>query len=135
VVLYLGTLSKLLTPGFRLGFVVAPTAFTEALVRHRQTLDLQGNQAMERAVSELLEEGLLQRHARKMGRIYHARRTALVEALERHLSHLLQVSVPSGGMSLWLPTQAGLDVDAWAAAGVRKLAALLPRSTSAGRAG
>ena len=114
VVVYMGSLSKVVAPGLRLGFVVGPQAVVDALALRRYTADRQGDQVLERAVAELLEDGLLQRHVRKMRRIYQARRTVLAEELERHLEGVVGFRLPPGGMSLWLQTEPALDVEAWA---------------------
>ena len=73
LVIYIGTLSKVLAPGLRLGFIVAPGDLIERLVAYRSFVDLQGDPVLESAVAELFEEGLIQRHVRKMRRIYRAR--------------------------------------------------------------
>jgi GntR family transcriptional regulator/MocR family aminotransferase len=53
-----------------------------------------------------------------MRHVYHARRDALVTALRRELADALEVDVPAGGMALWARVADGIDLDAWAAAGV-----------------
>ena len=65
-------------------------------------------------MAELLEDGLLQRHVRKTRRLYQARRSVLVEALENRLGDAVSFELPPGGMSLWLKVDASLDVEAWA---------------------
>jgi GntR family transcriptional regulator/MocR family aminotransferase len=113
VVIYVGTLSKVLAPGLRLGFVAAPAALAEAIAFHRQMLDQNGNQVMEQAVADLLAEGLLQRHVRKMRRVYASRREALAQALRRHLDGTLAFDLPSGGMCIWARTGPGVDLEDW----------------------
>jgi GntR family transcriptional regulator/MocR family aminotransferase len=102
LVIYLGTLSKVLAPGLRLGFLVAPADFVERLVRLRAVMDRQGDHPMEAAVAELLEEGELQRHVRRMRTAYLARRDALAAALTSQLSEACEYELPRGGISLWL---------------------------------
>jgi GntR family transcriptional regulator/MocR family aminotransferase len=92
---------------------VAPTALAERLVRLRAVMDRQGDHPMEATVAELLEEGELQRHVRKMRHVYLARRDFLVKRLEARLGHVLRWTVPSGGISLWAQVTKPLDVERW----------------------
>jgi GntR family transcriptional regulator/MocR family aminotransferase len=115
VVIYVGTLSKILAPGLRIGFVVAPEPLIARLATIRALVDRQGDRAVERAVAELLEDGEVQRHARRARRIYEARRAALAEALAKRLGDALSFTLPAGGMALWARAADGIDVDAWAA--------------------
>lgn len=115
VVVYLGTLSKVLAPALRLGFVAGPRGLVEALAARRLLVDQHGNRVVERAVAELIEDGLLQRHARKVRRLYAERREVLVAELRRQLGGALAFELAPGGLSLWGRTARGVDAAAWAA--------------------
>lgn len=113
VVVYVGTLSKILAPGLRLGFVAAPSAMIDAMAGLRRAVDGQGDHAMECAVAELLAEREVQRHAHRMRRVYKARRDAMVAALERHLGGVVSFTPPAGGMALWMNVDPSVDLPAW----------------------
>jgi len=113
VVVYIGTLSKILAPGLRLGFVIAPRPLIDRLARERYLVDRQGDHALELAIAELIEDDELGRHTRKMRRIYHARRDVLAAALRDQLGDRVSFQVPTGGIALWVETAPGLDADRW----------------------
>lgn len=113
VVVYLGTLSKVLAPGLRIGYVVAPTPLLERLVRCRIDVDRQGDLPLEIAVAEMIEDGEVQRHTRRARRIYLERRDVLVNALEKKLGGVVEFDTPAGGTALWAEVDASVDVEAW----------------------
>jgi GntR family transcriptional regulator/MocR family aminotransferase len=115
VVAYIGTFSKVLAPALRVGYVVAPRPLLEKLVAYRLHLDVQGDRVLEHALAELIEQGEVQRHVRRVRREYAARRDVLAGALRRRLGSALTFDVPAGGIGLWVGAAAGFDVDAWAA--------------------
>ena len=112
-VIYVGTLSKVLAPGLRLGYVVAPPPLLERLMVLRSTIDLQGDAVVEAAVAELLEDGEVVRHVRRARRAYHARRDAMAAALREQLGEAVAFTSPPGGMALWLRASPDVSVAAW----------------------
>jgi GntR family transcriptional regulator/MocR family aminotransferase len=113
-VIYVGTLSKTLAPTLRIGYVAAPRPVVETLAAVRQRIDRQGDLATEAAVADLMEEGVVQRHAWRMQRLCRVRRDAFVEAVRTKLGERLELNTPPGGMAVWTRVLSGLDVEAWA---------------------
>jgi GntR family transcriptional regulator / MocR family aminotransferase len=112
-VIHLGSLSRLLGPGIRMGFLVLPEALAVRLARMARTLEDQGDPAFEWAVADLMRDGELARHLRRVRRIYRARRDLLAGLLGESLGDALRVHVPAGGMGLWLQAAPAVDVPAW----------------------
>jgi GntR family transcriptional regulator / MocR family aminotransferase len=112
-VVYIGTLSKILAPGLRLGFLAAPPSALPRLLGARFVMDRQGDLPMEAAVAELIDEGELQRHVRRMRAECLARRDALCEELTRALGGAITFTPPRGGMALWAEVDPAIDATAW----------------------
>lgn len=112
-VLYIGTLSKILAPGLRLGFLAAPPNAVPRLLGARFVMDRQGDLPMEAAVAELIDEGELQRHVRRVRAECLLRRDVLVEELRKTVGSALSFTPPRGGMALWAEVDPALDATAW----------------------
>jgi GntR family transcriptional regulator/MocR family aminotransferase len=112
-VIYVGTLSKVLAPGLRIGYVVAPAPLLDRLTALRASVDRQGDLPVEVAVAELLEDGEVQRHIRRARRIYAERRDVLVELLRASLGTALTFESPAGGPALWTKVDPAIDIDGW----------------------
>ena len=125
VVAYVGTFSKVLAPACRIGYVAAPVPVIEGIAAHRSLLDIQGDQVLEYAIAELLEEGEIQRHIRRVRREYRLRRDTLVDALSGSLAGWMTFDVPAGGIALWVRVDERLDVDAWASAAADRGAVII----------
>jgi len=114
LVVYIGTLSKILAPALRIGYIVAPPAVLRTIGAIRSLVDIQGDLATEAAVATLIEDGELQRHVARARRVYANRREILANLLRRAFGESVQFKVPSGGMALWVHFEMPVDVDAWA---------------------
>lgn len=122
--IYVGSLSKLLSPGIRLGYALAPEPLLARMAEARAAIDRQGDAPLEAALAELIRDGDLGRHARKARRVYRARRDLLAGLLEAHLAGRISFDLPAGGLALWLRCEA-VSAEAWAeAAGQAGLALL-----------
>jgi len=111
-VIHLGSLSRLLSPGLRLGYLIVPDALSPLLARIKRAQDL-GDVTTERAVADLIRDGELSAHLRRARRIYEGRRDLLCAGLGAALGGELEIRPPSGGLALWLKARPGLDAAAW----------------------
>ncbi|OWQ84728.1 2-aminoadipate aminotransferase [Roseateles aquatilis] len=119
--LYLGSFSKVLTPGFRLGYIVAPTELYPKLLQAKQAADLHTPGFNQRVVHEVIKGGFLDQHVPKIRARYKANRDAMAAALRDYLPPGCEWQTPEGGMFFWIRLPEGLDA-----------MALLPRAVDAG---
>jgi 2-aminoadipate transaminase len=108
-VLYLGTLSKTLAPGLRVGWIVAPEEVIQRLVQMKQGADLHTSTFAQALAHETAREGFLDRHVRRIRKVYGERRDAMLAALERHFPPEVRWTRPQGGLFLWARLPDGLD--------------------------
>lgn len=100
-VIYLGTFSKVLAPGLRVGYVLANEDITIHLERTKEGVDLHSNNLTQRAVYEYLQKGDLPGHIQRLREVYGIRRKAMVDAINIHLGNKVEMIVPNGGLFLW----------------------------------
>jgi len=101
-VIYVGSLSKLLLPALRIGYISAPPKVVESIAYEISLLDTMGNTLTEDAVAELIETGEVRRHTRKMTQIYAKRRDAFAQGLQDELGELVEFQIPDGGLAFWV---------------------------------
>ncbi|MDP4301306.1 aminotransferase-like domain-containing protein [Leptothrix discophora] len=118
---YLGSFSKVLAPGLRLGYVVAPPALYPKLLQAKQAADLHTPGYNQRIVHAVIADGFLDRHLPTVRARYKAQRDAMQQALTRHLPAGTRWQPPQGGMFFWLTLPDGCDA-----------LALLPQAVEAG---
>ncbi|WP_422018053.1 PLP-dependent aminotransferase family protein [Roseateles sp.] len=119
--MYLGSFSKVLTPGFRLGYIVAPTELYPKLLQAKQAADLHTPGFNQRVVYEVVKSGFLDAHIPSIRARYKANRDAMAAALREHLPAGCEYQSPEGGMFFWIRLPQGLDA-----------MALLPQAVDAG---
>jgi 2-aminoadipate transaminase len=108
--IYLGSFSKVLAPGLRLGFIVAPSAIFPKLLQAKQAADLHSPSFNQRLVAEVIRDGFLDRHVPTIRALYKTQRDAMLAALAREMQGLdVQWNKPDGGMFLWARLPAGVD--------------------------
>jgi 2-aminoadipate transaminase len=106
---YLGSFSKILAPGLRLGYIVAPTAVMPKLLQAKQAADLHTPSFNQRIVAEVLKDGFIDRHVPTIRALYKRQCQAMLAALAEHCTGLLEWNAPDGGMFLWGRLPAGVD--------------------------
>ncbi len=111
-VVYIGTLSKVFAPGFRIGYCVAPEPVRRQLVLAKQGVDLHTGTLAQAMAAEYLAGGYLQRHLPRIIDSYRPRLDAVLDALAGGLSDAFRWSRPEGGMFVWLEGPPGLDMAA-----------------------
>ena len=105
-VLYVGNLSRIMAPGLKASFLVAPEAISNLLARARRHLDWQGDSIQEWALSELILDGEIQRQMHRVRKAAQERREALVDAFHHGFPGRLRVE--PGAMAIWLRGEGAL---------------------------
>lgn len=101
-VIYISSLSKLMTVGVRAGYLIAPKELLDELIKIRTFIDRMGDPILEEAIAEMIEEGELQRHINKMRLQYRKRRDFLCNSLMVRQETAALFNIPTGGMAVWL---------------------------------
>ena len=127
--IYLGSFSKVLAPGLRLGYLIAPKALYPKLLQAKQAADLHTPGFNQRIVHELIRDGFLDEHLPKLRAHYRERRDAMRDALRAHLPPGCHWRTPAGGMFFWVELPWGLDATALLPAAVDAGVAYVPGAT------
>lgn len=110
MVVYVGSLSKVIAPAFRVGYVAAPPDFIRQMGCLRRIVDRQGDTILEQSVAELIAEGELKRHLKKAQKLYHQRRDHCCQLLQSHCKASLNFKIPNGGMAVWAEFEPSLNL-------------------------
>jgi len=121
--IYLGSFSKVLAPGLRLGYVIAPQELYPKLLQAKQAADLHTPGFNQRVVHEVIKDGFLTQHVPTIRARYKAQRDAMDTALKVHMPAGCRWNRPVGGMFFWVRLPAHIDATA-----------LLPQAVEAGMA-
>lgn len=108
-VLYLSTFSKILFPGIRLGWLVAPRPVVDRLASVKQYADLHSNTLAQWALTDFIQQGWLGEHIAVLRQEYPRRRQAMLDALHCHIPQGLRRNEPTGGFYLWCHLKNGLQ--------------------------
>lgn len=108
--IYMGSFSKTLAPGLRLGFLVAPKVLYPKLLQAKQAADLHTPSFNQRMVVEVIKDGFLDQHVPTIRALYKSQCDAMLAALEKNLAGTgVQWNTPQGGMFLWLKLPQGMN--------------------------
>jgi 2-aminoadipate transaminase len=108
-VIYMGSFSKVLTPGIRLGYVVAPLPLVRRLELAKQAADLHTSQLTQMVVHEVIKDGFLDRHIPSIRSLYGNQCQAMLSALEEHFPAGVTWTKPEGGMFIWVTLPKHID--------------------------
>ncbi|AFK21876.1 PLP-dependent aminotransferase family protein [Pyrococcus sp. ST04] len=125
-VLYLGTFSKILAPGFRLGWIAGEPHFIRKLEIAKQSVDLCTNAFGQVVAWRYLEGGYLEKHIPKIIEFYRPRRDAMLEALEEYMPDGITWTKPDGGMFVWVTLPEKIDTKVMLEKAISKGVAYVP---------
>jgi 2-aminoadipate transaminase len=108
-IVHCGTFSKILAPGLRLGYIVAPEELHYKLVQAKQATDLHTPSLTQRIVHEVIKDGFLDEQVPAIRALYASQCQAMLDALARHMPQGVTWNRPEGGMFLWVTLPAGMD--------------------------
>lgn len=108
-VVHLGSFSKVLAPGLRLGYIVGPREVINKLVQIKQATDLHSNTLTQMAVYEAIKEGFLKEHLPSVRDLYQQQCQYMLDAMQEHFPEEVVWTRPEGGMFIWVTLPEGLD--------------------------
>lgn len=108
-VIYMGSFSKVLTPGIRLGYVVAPVPLVRKLEQTKQAADLHTAQLTQMVVHEVVKDGFLAEHIPTIRKLYADQCDAMLAALQEFLPASVTWTRPEGGMFIWVTLPGHID--------------------------
>ncbi|GAB5100459.1 aminotransferase-like domain-containing protein [Caballeronia sp. HLA56] len=108
-IVHLGSFSKVLAPGLRVGYIIAPEELHFKLVQAKQATDLHTPSLTQRIVHEVIKDGFLDRHVPTIRALYRDQCQAMLDALERHMPAGVEWNRPEGGMFVWVKLPKHID--------------------------
>jgi 2-aminoadipate transaminase len=125
-VIYLGTFSKILAPGFRLGWVVAADEVFEQMVLAKQPSDLHTATAPQMAIYEVCKDGFVDQHVERIKAMYRQRRETMLQAMQRYFPSDVRWSNAQGGLFFWVMLPEHLDARELLREAVQEKVAFVP---------
>ncbi|HEX5609997.1 MAG TPA: PLP-dependent aminotransferase family protein [Solirubrobacterales bacterium] len=125
-VIYIGTFSKILSPGIRLGWAVAPPPVMEKIVLGKQAADLCTSTLTQYFVREYFEEGKWRGYIEDLIELYRGRRDTMLAALDQHFPAEATWTAPEGGLFIWATLPSYIDTSDLLAKALRADVAFVP---------
>jgi len=101
-VIYIGSVCKTVAPVFRIGYLIASKEFVDEAAAYRRIVDRQGDALLELTFAEFIENGDLDRHIKKVLKVYKSRRDFMCSRLNKRFADYFEFETPKGGMAIWL---------------------------------
>ncbi|MEX3896708.1 PLP-dependent aminotransferase family protein [Paraburkholderia sp. BR10954] len=108
-VIYLGSFSKALAPGLRVGYMIVPGVLQQKFVQVKQAADLHTSTLSQHIVYETVRDGFLESHIPRLASFYHQQCESMLSALDKHMPEGVRWNVPEGGMFVWLALPPDID--------------------------
>jgi 2-aminoadipate transaminase len=125
-VVYLGSFSKVLAPGLRVGYLIAPPALHRKLVQAKQAADLHTPSFTQRLVHTVIKDAFLDGHLPQIRSLYAAQCHAMLEAMQRHFPAGVEWNRPEGGMFIWVQLPKHIDSAELLQAAIEQHVAFVP---------
>jgi 2-aminoadipate transaminase len=125
-VVHMGSFSKVLAPGLRVGYVIAPEKLHRKLVQAKQAADLHTPSFNQRIVHETIKDGFLDDHIPQIRELYGHQCKVMLEAMKRHFPASVTWNEPQGGMFIWVRLPAGMDSNALLEKAIARNIAFVP---------
>lgn len=125
-IIYMGSFSKVLTPGIRLGYVVAPVPLIRKLEQAKQAADLHTAQLTQMVVYEVIKDGFLTEHIPTIRKLYSDQCDAMLAALTEFFPKSVTWTRPEGGMFIWLTLPKHIDSTKLLDEAIEQLVAFVP---------
>lgn len=125
-VIYMGSFSKVLTPGIRLGYVCAPLALARRLELAKQATDLHTAQLTQMVVHEVIKDGFLDEHIPTIRKLYGDQCQTMLDAMAEHFPAGVSWTRPEGGMFIWVTLPKHIDAMKLLDKSLEQLVAFVP---------
>lgn len=101
-VIYIGSICKTVAPVFRIGYIIASSIFVNEAANQRRFIDRQGDALLELTFDDFIKSGDLDRHIKKVMKVYKARRDLFCRLLKENFEGVFSFAIPKGGMAVWV---------------------------------